>query len=371
MSGRARRQPDRQEESIRDTVRQVLLPIPGTRTTSHAVRGCLQQGWREAKRIDLYSPEAVAALVRMDRYLLAHTRALVEDVRGALDAYDVAGACEASSPLPGCRRTGTCVLGVSASGTRTAPRSTRYAQLVTLMELAPPAAVAGRGDLAWPDRAECVHLTDYPVIDGPVDAPGWSLWMSSFDRVVGSRAAPCINCACASRWPLPAGVSVRCSLEPFADLIASEVNVKSVVFSAPENSGLSVRTELSLNRAAPSVRKLTGQLFKAQSRQWADGRRRDAVSRASWLTALRWKLTQATCSRCPPPWTLPSRAPDVLASGTFVVLDGADPELEAEGYARDVVRCPGTAVRTPAAHRGPYLTWRFRPITWLTWRPVT
>ena len=84
------------EESIRDTVRQVLLPIWNTYYFFTLYAGACNKGeGYEAKRIDLSSPEAVAALVQMDRYLLAHTRTLVEDVRGALDAYDVAGACEA------------------------------------------------------------------------------------------------------------------------------------------------------------------------------------------------------------------------------------------------------------------------------------
>ncbi|WP_416515723.1 class I tRNA ligase family protein, partial [Klebsiella pneumoniae] len=75
------------EESIRDTVRQVLLPIWNTYYFFTLYAGaCNKSEGYEAKRIDLSSPEAVAALVQMDRYLLALYRTILEDVRGALDA---------------------------------------------------------------------------------------------------------------------------------------------------------------------------------------------------------------------------------------------------------------------------------------------
>ena len=131
------------------------------------------------------------------------------------------------------------------------------------------------------------------------------------------------------------------ALEPFADLIASEVNVKSVVFSSPENSGLGVRTELSLNPRtfAPSFRKLTSQLFKAQkSGEWevVDGECRFASVELDGAPLV---LTGDMFSVSTSVDAAEGQVADVLASGTFVVLDTElTPELEAEGYARDVVR---------------------------------
>ena len=118
------------EESIRDTVRQVLLPIWNTYYFFTLYAGACNKGeGYEAKRIDLSSPEAVAALAQMDRYLLAHTRTLAEDVRGALDAYDVAGACEAVRDYLDVLTNWYVRTSVSASGTRTARRSTRCTRL--------------------------------------------------------------------------------------------------------------------------------------------------------------------------------------------------------------------------------------------------
>ena len=141
-------------------------------------------------------------------------------------------------------------------------------------------------------------------------------------------------------------------LEPFADLIASEVNVKSVAFSAPEESGLGVRTELSLNPRAfdPAFRKLTSQLFKAQkSGDWEaldDGSCRfpSVLVDGSALV-----LTDGMFSVSTSVDAAEGQVADVLPSGTFVVLDTElTPELEAEGYARDVVR----AVQEERKNRG-------------------
>ena len=336
------------EESIRDTVRQVLLPIWNTYYFFTLYAGACNKGeGYEAKRIDLSSPEAVAALVQMDRYLLAHTRTLVEDVRGALDAYDVAGACEAV-------RDYLDVLTnwyVRTQRQRfwdedSAAFDTLYTALVTLMELAAP-LLPLLGEEIWRGLTggESVHLTDYPVIDEAVDAPELVAAMDEVRSIVSSAHALRKTHQLRVRQPLASLQVVSehfAALEPFADLIASEVNVKSVVFSAPENSGLSVRTELSLNpRAfAPSVRKLTSQLFKAQkSGEWELAE--DGACRFPGVVVdgAPLELTGDMFSVSTSVDAAEGQVADVLASGTFVVLDTElTPELEAEGYARDVVR---------------------------------
>jgi len=336
------------EESIRDTVRQVLLPIWNTYYFFTLYAGACNKGeGYEAKRIDLSSPEAVAALVQMDRYLLAHTRTLAEDVRGALDAYDVAGACEVV-------RDYLDVLTnwyVRTQRQRfwdedSAAFDTLYTALVTLMELAAPLLPLLSEEI-WRGLTggESVHLTDYPVIDEAVDAPELVAAMDEVRSIVSSAHALRKTHQLRVRQPLASLQVVSehfAALEPFADLIASEVNVKSVVFSAPENSGLSVRTELSLNpRAfAPSVRKLTSQLFKAQkSGQWE--LTEDGACRFPGVVVdgAPLELTGGMFSVSTSVDAAEGQVADVLASGTFVVLDTElTPELEAEGYARDVVR---------------------------------
>ena len=335
------------EESIRDTVRQVLLPIWNTYYFFTLYAGACNKGeGYEATRIDLSSPEAVAALAQMDRYLLAHTRTLAEDVRGALDGYDVAGACEAIREY----------LDVLTNWyVRTqrqrfwdedgAAFDTLYTALVTLMELAAPLLPLLSEEI-WRGLTggESVHLVDFPVIDEAVDAPELVAAMDEVRSIVSAAHALRKTHQLRVRQPLASLLVVSenfAALEPFADLIASEVNVKSVVFSAPQDSGLSVRTELALNPRAfdPAVRKLTSQLFKAQkSGEWevVDGECRFASVELDGAPLV---LTGDMFSVSTSVDAAEGQVADVLASGTFVVLDTElTPELEAEGYARDVVR---------------------------------
>ena len=335
------------EESIRDTVRQVLLPIWNTYYFFTLYAGACNKGeGYEASRIDLSSPEAVAALAQMDRYLLAHTRTLAEDVRGALDGYDVAGACEVIREY----------LDVLTNWyVRTqrqrfwdedgAAFDTLYTALVTLMELAAPLLPLLSEEI-WRGLTggESVHLVDFPVIDEAVDAPELVAAMDEVRSIVSAAHALRKTHQLRVRQPLASLLVVSenfAALEPFADLIASEVNVKSVVFSAPQDSGLSVRTELALNPRAfdPAVRKLTSQLFKAQkSGEWevVDGECRFASVELDGAPLV---LTGDMFSVSTSVDAAEGQVADVLASGTFVVLDTElTPELEAEGYARDVVR---------------------------------
>ncbi len=335
------------EESIRDTVRQVLLPIWNTYYFFTLYAGACNKGeGYEAKRIDLSSPEAVAALAQMDRYLLAHTRTLAEDVRGALDGYDVAGACEAIRDY----------LDVLTNWyVRTqrqrfwdedgAAFDTLYTALVTLMELAAPLLPLLSEEI-WRGLTggESVHLVDFPVIDEAVAAPELVAAMDEVRSIVSAAHALRKTHQLRVRQPLASLLVVSenfAALEPFAELIASEVNVKSVVFSAPQDSGLSVRTELALNPRAfePAVRKLTSQLFKAQkSGEWevVDGECRFASVELDGAPLV---LTGDMFSVSTSVDAAEGQVADVLASGTFVVLDTElTPELEAEGYARDVVR---------------------------------
>ena len=335
------------EESIRDTVRQVLLPIWNTYYFFTLYAGACNGGeGYEAKRLDLSDQAVVDALPQMDRYLLAHTRSLAEDVRGALDAYDVAGACDAI-------RDYLDVLTnwyVRTQRQRfwdedSAAFDALYTALVTLMELAAPLLPLLSEEI-WRGLTggESVHLVDFPVISEVVADSALVEAMDEVRSVVSAAHALRKTHQLRVRQPLASLQVVsehHKELEPFADLIASEVNVKSVVFTSPQTSGLSVRTELSLNPRAfdPAVRKLTSQLFKAQkSGEWevVDGECRFASVELDGKPLV---LTGDMFSVSTSVDAAEGQVADVLPSGTFVVLDTElTPELEAEGYARDVVR---------------------------------
>src|SRR5699024_763497 len=78
------------EESIRDQVRQLLLPV----WNSWYFFSLYANACHGGAGIDARPPERdrVAELPAMDRYLLARTRALVESMRADLEVYEIAGA---------------------------------------------------------------------------------------------------------------------------------------------------------------------------------------------------------------------------------------------------------------------------------------
>ena len=335
------------EESIRDTVRQVLLPIWNTYYFFTLYAGACNGGeGYEAKRLDLSDQAVVDGLPQMDRYLLAHTRSLAEDVRGALDAYDVAGACDAIRDYMDVLTNWY----VRTQRQRfwdedSAAFDALYTALVALMELAAPLLPLLSEEI-WRGLTggESVHLVDFPVISEAVADSALVEAMDEVRSVVSAAHALRKTHQLRVRQPLASLQVVsehHKELEPFADLIASEVNVKSVVFASPETSGLSVRTELSLNPRAfdPAFRKLTSQLFKAQkSGEWevVDGECRFASVELDGKPLV---LTGDMFSVSTSVDAAEGQVADVLPSGTFVVLDTElTPELEAEGYARDVVR---------------------------------
>ncbi len=127
-------------------------------------------------------------------------------------------------------------------------------------------------------------------------------------------------------------------LGQYADLIASEVNVKAVLFRDAESSGMEIKRELAVlpRELDPSMRKLTSKLFKAAREDaWHESEGGIVLELGDEEVALsdgQYTLTTQVVSE-------EGSVATVLDSGAFVSLDTTlTPELEAEGYARDVVR---------------------------------
>src|SRR5699024_8861744 len=79
------------EESIRDGVRQVLLPLWSTYYFFALYADAANKG----AGLQTSGVSADSDLRTMDRYVLARTRLLVEDVTKSMDEYDISGACAA------------------------------------------------------------------------------------------------------------------------------------------------------------------------------------------------------------------------------------------------------------------------------------
>ncbi|MDC4233162.1 isoleucine--tRNA ligase [Actinomyces sp. B33] len=337
------------DAGIRDTVRQVLLPLWNTYYFFTLYAGAANAGAGfEAVELDLADPGVVAGLDQMDRYLLAHTRRLAERMRASLDCYDIAQACELV-------RDHLDVLTnwyVRTQRQRfwdedAAAFNTLYTALVRLMELAAPLLPLLTEEI-WRGLTggESVHLVDYPVVPEAVADDALVAAMDEVREVVSTAHALRKANRVRVRQPLASMsvVSEQCAaLRSFAGLIASEVNVKEVRLTTPAESGLSVTTEVSLNPRAfsPEIRTLTSQLFQAQKAgEWLvseDGASCtfpgvEAEGGPVVLSGEQFSVSTSVDAQ-------EGQVADVLASGTFVVLDTeVTAELEAEGYARDVVR---------------------------------
>ena len=336
------------EAGIRDTVRQVLLPIWNAYYFFALYAGAAKgEEGLEAQLLYLSDPTCVEALSRMDRYLLAHTKSLVDNVHAALDAYDIGKACELIRDY----------IDILTNWYVRTQRQrfwdedqtafdTLYTALVRFMECAAPLLPLLSEEI-WKGLTggESVHLVDFPSLPDQVVDDALVAAMDEVRAVVSSAHALRKVNQLRVRQPLAQMTLVSeraAALAPFADLITSEVNVKSVDFLAPEESGLTVSTELSLNPRAfdPQIRTLTSQLFTAQKAgKWSVSADGSCTFASVMLDGVPVVLTPEQYTVTTKVEAAEGQVAEVLASGTVVVLDTElTPELEAEGYARDVVR---------------------------------
>ncbi|OKL47211.1 isoleucine--tRNA ligase [Boudabousia liubingyangii] len=335
------------EGSIRDQVRQILLPLWNAYYFFALYSGTCNNGaGYEAKLLDLENAELVKGLNVMDRYVLARTKELADQVAQDLDAYAIT---EATGRI----REHLDLLTnwyVRTSRDRFWDEDqqafdTLYTVLETLMRVAAPLLPLVTEEV-WRGLTggRSVHLTDWPVWPEAVADPELVQVMDEVREIVSGAHGLRKLHKLRVRQPLShlTVVSVQAEgLKPFAELIAAQINVKDVRFLQPEGSGYEVSQQLTLNprEFGPQVRPLTSKLFAAQKQgQWeaTDGK----------VTFPGVELDGAAVTLEPGQFELNLQvsAPEgevaqVLSSGAFVVLDTTlTEELEREGIARDAIR---------------------------------
>jgi isoleucyl-tRNA synthetase len=199
-----------------------------------------------------------------------------------------------------------------------------------------------------------VHLTDWPsLVDGTADAaalPADPSLVAAMDRVreicsvtLGLRKARSLRV----RQPLAKLVVVDAdpaALAPFESVIAGEVNVKELVLAplsedAAARHGISQRLDVNARAAGPRLgRQVQAAIKAAKAGDWTE----DAAGQVTVLTPdgpIALQDGEYTKRTVVDEAAGGDRAAAVLSDGGFVVLDTAlTPELEAEGYARDLVR---------------------------------
>jgi isoleucyl-tRNA synthetase len=333
------------EEGIRDGVRQVLLPLWSTYYFFTLYAGAAKggDGYLAAPIAD----DAVAGLPVMDRYVLAKTAELVTVMTEQMEAYDVPGASESL-------RTYLDLLTnwyVRTQRDRFWDEDanafdTLYNVLETVCRVAAPLLPLVTEEI-WRGLtgSRSVHLTDYPVAPAAWVDESLGGVMDQVREVTsvahGLRKARQMRV----RQPLSVlrvAVVDASALKPYQALIADELNVKSVELLPLDGDAAAaygVETQLTVNAraAGPRLGKNVQTVIKgAKSGDWSQGA--DGVVTAGGIALVdgEYELSTVIGGAAADD---PDAAAAVLADGGFVVLDTSlTPELQAEGYARDVVR---------------------------------
>ncbi len=322
---------------IDDVVRQVLLPI--WNAYSFFTLYANIDGYRAQERAD--SPE------RLDRYVLAKTRELVDAVTAAMDEYDLPGAC---AELQGFidalnnwyirrSRDRFWAPGAAGQGMSEDKRNaydTLYTVLTTFCRVAAPFLPLTMEEVyRGLTGEESVHLSAWP---DAAALPADHELVAGMDRVrdVCSTALRLReDTGLRVRLPLPsltiAGADAH-TLAPLTDLVADEVNVKRVELT----DDLEAHARFVLK---PNGKVLGPKLGKDVQTVFG------AARSGHWTRAADGVVTIAGHTLEPGEYDLAVESPEGVTAAALrsddavVVLDTAvTPELEAEGLARDVVR---------------------------------
>lgn len=342
------------EQAVRDTVRQVLLPLWNTWYFFALYAGRVDQGQGyvtggvDLSDRALFGPKG--SLHVMDRYVLARTKDLAATVGAQMDAYDITGATATIREFLDVLT--NWYLRTSRSrftdGDRAAFDTLATVLTVLTEVMAPLAPLVSEEVHRGLTGRRSVHLTDWPtlpahVADGTLVA-AMDAARGAVSAALGLRKADKLRVRQPLR-SLTVATTDPASLAPFRALIAEEVNVRQVRLVDAADAGYEVTEQLALNPRAftPAVRKLTSKLFAAvKAGQWSLTEDGDVRFDDVLLDGVPVVLEAEDSA-----FELTSRievdddalSATMIGAGAFVVLDTAlDEELEAEGWARDLVR---------------------------------
>ncbi len=326
----------------------LAMPKDG-RAIGEAVRSVLLPVWNAYSFFTLYANIdgiggrfVTTAEAELDRYILGKTAELVRSVESAMDALDIAGACNALPPFIEAlnnwyiRRSRDRFWASGTGDDKRAAYDTLYTALVTMTRVMAPFLPYLTEHI---HRALCdgesVHLQDWP------DADAFAVDAALVERMDLARAACSAAAAIRTAKNLRNRLPLRrltiahprqALLGPLRDLIADEANVKEVVLAddpaAYGSEMLTVNPRILGKRLGGAMKDM---LAAAKAGQWArvGG---DAVEVAGQVIRadeyeLRFKAAEGL------------DAVSFDGSAGVVVLDTAvDAELEREGLARDFIR---------------------------------
>ena len=324
------------EQGIRDSVRQVLIPLWNSWSffSLYANAAAGGAGHEATWRADSSHP--------MDRYILAKLRAYVTTMTDQLDNYEVAAACDSTRSFLDVltnwyiRRSRERFWDEDADAF-----DTLYTVLEVVCRVTAPLMPLTTEEV-WRGLTgeRSVHLTDWPDAAGlPLDED----LVTSMDTVrdvcsAGSALRKAANLR--NRLPLSQlTVVAEGDLAHFTSLIADELNLKAVTVlavDAPEAASYGVSQQLTVNAraAGPRLGKDVQHAIKgSKTGDWSVAEDGTVTSGGLALVEGEYALETVAGSADE------ASVVGMLPRGGFVVLDTAvTPELEAEGAARDLVR---------------------------------
>ncbi|KDE97462.1 isoleucine--tRNA ligase [Mycolicibacterium aromaticivorans JS19b1 = JCM 16368] len=312
------------EQGIREGVRQVLLPL-----------------WNAYSFLALYAPKVGTWRTNsthvLDRYILAKLAELRDQLTGSMDVCDISGACEQLRQFTEAL-TNWYVRRSRSRFWEEDPDAidTLHTVLEVTTRLAAPLLPMAT-EVIWRGLTgeRSVHLTDWPQAGVVPADPALVAAMDQVRDVCSTASSLRKAKKLRVRLPLPkltVAVDNPQSLEPFADLIADELNVKAVELT--DDVPAYGRFELAVNARAAGPR--IGKDVQAAIK---------AVKAGDYVLNADGTLTAGPAVLLPEEFTAKLVAADpewtaALPDGAgLVVLDGTlTPELEAEGWAKDRIR---------------------------------
>lgn len=350
-------------EGIRDTVRQIMLPVWSSYYffTLYANAANNGQGY-DAREL---TADEVPGLPQMDRYLLARTRKLIAQVSAHMDAFEISDACDEVSDFIDMltnwyiRNTRDRFWNEDENAF-----NTLYTVLEAFMRVLAPLAPM-EAETVWRGLTggDSVHLGDWPYLTDPAtseDTPLGRVLVEDGDLVAAMDKVREIVSATLSlrkakkmrvRQPLAkltVVVDEPSQVDGYDALLKSELNIKDVEYSTLDEAsdhGLKIIDELKVNAraAGPRLGKQVQFAIKAsKSGDWhTDPATGDPVIETpngtitlqgdEYDITRRVEEADAAARR--------DSASSILPSGGFVILDlELNDDLIAEGYARDVIR---------------------------------
>lgn len=315
------------EQGIREGVRQAILPLWNTWYFLSLYAGT-------AGRRGVWRTDSDHVL---DRYMLARTASLVDDVTAAMDVLDVAGACERirdhAEVLTNwyVRRSRRRFWDGDADA-----MDTLHTVLEVTTRIAAP-LLPFTTERIWQGLTggRSVHLTDWPSSG---DLPHDAELVTAMDRVRQvASAALSLRKARGLRVRLPlakltVATTDAASLQPFTDILRDEVNVKEVELT--NDVTVHGRFEIAVNpsacgpRLGPDTQKVIRAVKAGEYQLDTDGR-----VTAAGIELLPGEFTERLVA------TDPDETAALPGNTGLVVLDTVvTPELASEGLAKDVVR---------------------------------